>query len=302
MAGLVGGNVDASRVADRTAKLEEIYESLGPTATNFCGLGCAELALLTSQEHGGEGAHVYGDTEGELVAHLFGDMRRGAVAGDDSFCDLGSGNGKLLLQLALMTHARHLTGVELSATRHAHATAALDAAEKSGVLSPARSRSIEFCCSSMLGHAALRHTTLCFCYNLALDDAFLEILEADLAQRLPIGALVLLRGKPFPGRTWVGVGSGASSRGMQPVIETRIVNRMHQFYGYRVADASTAPSDGTADAAAELRLLELEQCSAPLTGDTSGRFVHSFFVPAQLQEPGIFGEDDIFRGFRQEES
>ena len=73
------------------------------------------------------------------------------------------------------------------------------------------------------------------------DTPFMEALEAHLARTLPMGALVLLRGKRFPGGTWAEPGTGASRRGMQPVLETRIVNRMHQFYGYRIADAGAAP-------------------------------------------------------------
>ena len=274
----------SSPIDERLCMLEEIYEALGPTATNFSGLGSAELALLSSKEHGGEGAHVYGDTEGELVAHLFGEMRPavGIAAEEDVvICDLGSGNGKLLLQLALLTPARRLAGVELSATRHAQATAALAQAAERQVLSPARARSIELSCGSMLDHAALCESTQCFCYSLALDTPFMEALEAHLARTLPMGALVLLRGKRFPGGTWAEPGTGASRRGMQPVLETRIVNRMHQFYGYRIADAGAAPPDGAADAAAELRLLELEQRSAPLAAATSREFVRSFFAPTE---------------------
>ena len=274
----------SSPIDERLCMLEEIYEALGPTATNFSGLGSAELALLSSKEHGGEGAHVYGDTEGELVAHLFGEMRPAVgIAAEEGvvICDLGSGNGKLLLQLALLTPARRLAGVELSATRHAQATAALAQAAERQVLSPARARSIELSCGSMLDHAALCESTQCFCYSLALDTPFMEALEAHLARTLPMGALVLLRGKRFPGGTWAEPVTGASRRGMQPVLETRIVNRMHQFYGYRIADAGAAPPDGAADAAAELRLLELEQRSAPLAAATSREFVRSFFAPTE---------------------
>eukprot|EP00966_Prymnesium_polylepis_P049429 1144131-Prymnesium_polylepis.1 len=49
--------------------LEEIYEDGGRSATCFSGLDDAELALINSEAHGGKGAHVYGDTDADLVAH-----------------------------------------------------------------------------------------------------------------------------------------------------------------------------------------------------------------------------------------
>ena len=277
--------VDDEDLLWRRTVLEDLYEELGPTATNFSGLRSDELLMLTSEEYGGKGAHVYGDTDSELLFYLFETLR--PVTANDTFCDLGSGNGRLLLQMSLLTRVRSVAGVELSRTRHEQATAALAEATRRGVFASARAGSIELSCGSMLGHPALAMSTLCFCYSLALDVSFMATLELELAQQLPLNALVLLRGQGFPGVTTQGDGVDAAAgqgggRKLQPVLETRIANRMHQFYGYRVvAGVSAVCSPPPDQPEPVIRLLELEQHSLPLG---SSRFERAVFVPSELDE------------------
>ena len=265
--------------------LEEIYEDLGPTATNFQGLSAEDLALLTSQHHGGKAAHVYGDTDGDLLVHLFAAMR--PIAHDDEFCDLGSGNGRLLLQMALLTRVKSAVGIELSRTRHGQSTAALAEAARKGVLSPERARAISLYCDSMLGHAILHRSTLCFCYSLALEEAFMATLENDLAERLPSGALILLRGKPFPGVTTRAISSGETraQRYLQPWVETSITNRIHQYYGYSVVDEREEHPPPTK------RMLVLEQHTMPLGSTSPARFTRTVLAPPEPEEPNTLLQD-----------
>jgi hypothetical protein len=100
--------------------LEELYEDGGLTAKCFSGLGDDELSLLNTAVHGGHGASVYGDTDADLVAHLFEEMLgRRLSPSTDTFLDLGSGSGKLVLQM--LPRVSRVEGVELSLTRHEQA-------------------------------------------------------------------------------------------------------------------------------------------------------------------------------------
>ena len=61
---------DAFRIA-----LEEIYEDGGLTKACFkLEDESDDMRKLTEDEHGGKGAHVYGDTDADLLLHLFANM------------------------------------------------------------------------------------------------------------------------------------------------------------------------------------------------------------------------------------
>lgn len=267
--------------------LEEIYENEKITATCFSGLDAKELAFVNSAEHGGSGAHVYGDTDGDLVVHLIQEMLGRPISSDDSFCDLGSGDAKLVLQMLLLTTVKRGVGIELSPTRHTQAMAAVGSAIRRGLLTDGEER-LQLFCASMLHHEAVARANLVYCYGLALAPSFLEALEADLLQRLPLGSFVLLRGQPFPSRSGdasggivdagsVGADSGdvceerepapsareqpvqltgrrPRQRSMRPVLETRIVNRVHQYFGYVVAESASRSVPEAAGPPAELEL------------------------------------------------
>jgi hypothetical protein len=177
-----------------------------------------------------------------------------------------------------------------------------------GTLGPSRAEDVRLHHGSMLGHAAVARANLLFVYGLALSPAFLASLHDELAQQLPVGALVLLRGKgliaealvarasagaelppmgtePAPAAAEPVPASGApassssAARCLLPALETTIVNRVHQYYGYRVVDADAA----SALASAAPRTLVLEEVAAPLSA--SSRFERRHFVVPAADEP-----------------
>ena len=267
---------DASDEATHAA-IHEIFESGGITATCFSGLDKDELAFVNRSDHGGEAAHVYGDTDMRLVTELF-ERVRGAPASDtDAFFDLGSGDAKLTLSMVLLTPVRAATGIELSPTRHQQALAAQEQARARGLLGIEREARLRLICGNMLAEEhGLAEATLVFCYSLCLDDPFLRQLRAFLARQLPVGAAVLLRGRPLPAVADAGErpaddepGSDRACR-LELALQTFIINRQHQYYGYRVVAAG---SDATAAPTPEaVRCVELEVRAC--------RFGETFVTPA----------------------
>ena len=267
---------DAFRIA-----LEEIYEDGGLTKACFkLEDGSDDMRKLTEDEHGGKGAHVYGDTDADLLLHLFANMLERPISCElDSFCDLGSGSGKLLLQMC--TRTASAIGIELSATRHEAAESALWEAQRRGHLS---SSIVRLYCASMLRHVAVAESNLIYCYSLALSPSFLSELRADLEARLPIGALVLLRGQGFPNN---GVVPPTTAHRLQPMIETRIVNRVHNYFGYRLVESDDPVDDGV------VRTIELELQALPL-GST--RFERLVFVQPEAEDESAAMLQELFEG------
>ena len=267
---------DAFRIA-----LEEIYEDGGLTKACFkLEDESDDMRKLTEDEHGGKGAHVYGDTDADLLLHLFANMLERPISCElDSFCDLGSGSGKLLLQMC--TRTASVIGIELSATRHEAAESALWEAQRRGHLS---SSTVRLYCASMLRHVAVADSNLIYCYSLALSPSFLSELRADLEARLPIGALVLLRGQGFPND---GVVPPTTAHRLQPMIETRIVNRVHNYFGYRLVESDDPVDDGV------VRTIELELQALPL-GST--RFERLVFVQPEAEDESAAMLQELFEG------
>ena len=267
---------DAFRIA-----LEEIYEDGGLTKACFkLEDESDDMRKLTEDEHGGKGAHVYGDTDADLLLHLFANMLERPISCElDSFCDLGSGSGKLLLQMC--TRTASAIGIELSATRHEAAESALWEAQRRGHLS---SSIVRLYCASMLRHVAVAESNLIYCYSLALSPSFLSELRADLEARLPIGALVLLRGQGFPND---GAVPPTAARRLQPLVETRIVNRVHNYFGYRLVESDDPVDDGV------VRTIELELQALPL-GST--RFERLVFVQPEAEDESAAMLQELFEG------
>ena len=271
--------------AKRRIALEEIYAV--KTTTCFSGLSEEELAFINADENGGEAAHVYGDTDADLVSYIFEAMLGRPVSADDVFCDLGSGSGRLLLQMLLLTNVRRVCGVELSPTRHSQAVAALGEARTRGeLLAPLlESSRIQLHCASMLKHDACADANLIFCYSLALSEAFLATIRDDLARRLPLGALVLMRGKGFDDVDGGSTPADGSGRRLQPALVTQIVNRVHQYYGYRVVEAA----GGTPSA----RVVLLEQRSVAV-----GSCERPIFQSPEAEDPCNVMMQDLLEGDR----
>ena len=229
---------DAIRLA-----IETIYDAGGLTTACFGGLGEEELKFVNVPAHGGDGAHVYGDTDAAVVATLVELVRGTAVGLDDIFVDLGSGSAKLAISMLALTSIRTAIGIELSPTRHAQAIIAHARAIESGLLPPRRAAQLQLTCGSMMDAPSdtLRRASVVFIYSLALDEPFLSRLRLLLASRLHIGALVLLRDcrrlpPPTPHE------NGDVDGRLDLVMETAIINTMFQYYAYRVAPFGAPPA------------------------------------------------------------
>ena len=250
--------LSASELASRIA-VEEIYAS-GLYDTCHRAVSKEELSLLEADG----GCSAYGDTDVDIVTACFESLRAGVRLGEnDVFYDLGSGDGRLVLSLALHSRVGHCVGVELCPTRHAQAVAAKVEATRRGLQPCDR---VELCCASMLEHD-LRGATCLFSYNLPEPGgSFLYAMKRHLLCTLEHGAHVLLRGQRFPScadegavgapdaisflrdrSSWAvrllpthirGEPSAdvvrAQFRRLEPFMKTRVVNRMFQCVGYKM--------------------------------------------------------------------
>ena len=76
-------------------------------------------------------AHVYGELTPAGVAQL---VRATQMTDSDSFVDLGSGVGKVVLQVAMLVPGIRCLGIELDSERHEGARRALRAAVREGLV------------------------------------------------------------------------------------------------------------------------------------------------------------------------
>lgn len=249
-------------------ELEIDVRDVPRTLTNLCyyALSEQEKAAIAGPSYkadegapgGGVAAHVYGDTDVELIRYLVEDETCAGhkISPADVFADLGSGSGKLVLSMQLVTDVRRSEGVELSHTRHEIAQEA-----KKRVLerighrtggTAGQQHSIEFFQGNMLEHD-LSETTILFCYTLCFDESFLWRLASRFLATMPAGALILLRGKQLPtDALYGGCGGGGESGGsslscqrqektrfLHPLFSTKILNRVWQYHVYRVVSTSS---------------------------------------------------------------
>lgn len=241
------------------------------------GVSASELAQLEADG----GCSAYGDTDVDLALHCAVELLGRPITSKDVFFDLGSGDGRLVLCVALLTDARRSVGVELCPTRHSQAVVAKAEASRRGLL--ASRGEVELCCVSMLEHA-LEDATLVFSYNLPEPGGpFLYAMKAHLLRVLRPGAAILLRGQvlpaqandtfladrtswavrlsspsdggdePLPGRDRVSNNgphaavARVSFRRFQPVLETNVANRMFQSVGYRLVEEEATLLIGDGD-------------------------------------------------------
>lgn len=240
-------------------------------------VSASELAQLEADG----GCSAYGDTDVDLALYCAVELLGRPITSKDVFFDLGSGDGRLVLCVALLTDARRSVGVELCPTRHSQAMLAKAEADRRGLLDSRGE--VELCCVSMLEHA-LQDATLVFSYNLPEPGGpFLYAMKAHLLHVLQPGAAILLRGQvlpaqaddtfladrtswavqlfapcdggdePSPGRHGVSMdGAHAAAarvrfRWIQPVIETNVTNRMFQTVGYRLVEEEATLLMGDGD-------------------------------------------------------
>ena len=203
--------------------LEEIYQDGLKTACHR-DVSASEIALLESDG----GCSAYGDSDVDLVVRVFEEVLGRRLAPADCFYDLGSGDGRLVVSMALFTPCGRSVGIELCPSRHQHALTAQAAASMRGLLAADASSKavsntgvsggaggggVELYCQSMLEHD-LNRASLVFSFNLPEPGgAFLYSMKAHLLRTLAHGACVLLRGQVLPAAAATATGAGQTGTG-----------------------------------------------------------------------------------------
>lgn len=119
-------------------------------------------------------ARVYGELTPVGTRQLIAATR---LAADDVFVDLGSGVGKVVLQVALAIPGVRCIGIEIDGARHASACEALRRAEACGALEPGR------CVlhHGDIGQADLGSATVLFAHSTCFSAAMMGSLVRRIA-------------------------------------------------------------------------------------------------------------------------
>eukprot|EP00747_Dinoflagellata_sp_TGD_P169965 gnl/TRDRNA2_/TRDRNA2_200297_c0_seq1.p1 gnl/TRDRNA2_/TRDRNA2_200297_c0~~gnl/TRDRNA2_/TRDRNA2_200297_c0_seq1.p1 ORF type:complete len:201 (+),score=10.85 gnl/TRDRNA2_/TRDRNA2_200297_c0_seq1:309-911(+) len=115
-----------------------------------------------------------------------------SVCQHDTFCDLGSGLGKLVLLAAAATPAKRCLGIELHETRLAVARQALSRGEASGLVPAGR---CTFRCDDLYS-TELDDVTVVYCCSTAFPDAAMGRLSKRLAKLPQLRLWATLREPP----------------------------------------------------------------------------------------------------------
>jgi Histone methylation protein DOT1 len=148
------------------ARMRALFKDVSGYATD--GIGPAGRRLRRAK------ALVYGELTAVGIRQL---IRAAGLGNGDRFVDLGSGVGKIVLQVALEVPDVTCLGLEIDAQRHEHASAALRRAEEKGWLAPGR---------CMLRHedarsADLQGATVLFANSTCFEPALLSALGRRVA-------------------------------------------------------------------------------------------------------------------------
>jgi len=153
---------------------------------------------------------VYGEVTPTGVRELIAAVPTG-ISADDQFVDLGSGVGRVPLQIFFATAVRRSTGIELENSRHGHATAALKAVHNLATAKGSNSkedvhldllegdsqsltvagRTLAFVHGDALT-AALEGTSIIFINSLAFPDDLWMKLQTHLVTSLAPGTILVI--------------------------------------------------------------------------------------------------------------
>jgi SAM-dependent methyltransferase len=134
------------------------------------------------------GSATYGEALPEGVDALRALLELGP---DDVLYDLGSGTGRVVLQLGLTSAAGRLVGVELSPTRHEHAEAAAEALRRRGL----RTAPMDFRCEDIAA-ADISDGTYFYMCSTAFSAAICRRVAERVAAAPRFRALVTSRALP----------------------------------------------------------------------------------------------------------
>ena len=167
------------------------YPELTQLYTNITGFGISEEERGTIKRWGG--APTYGEILPKSVSILLADLK---LTEEDVFYDLGSGVGKVAVQVYLKSGLKKSVGVELSSTRHAHAMNVYGKLKDAGKLKA--NRDLVFRQENIL-HTDISDATVLFLCSTCYSDELMAELAIKIQQLKP-GARVLTL-KPFKSPT-----------------------------------------------------------------------------------------------------
>lgn len=131
------------------------------------------------------GNSTYGEITDEGVLQLIKELN---PTKDDVFYDLGSGAGRMVITMHLISPVKKTLGIELASSRHEKAMQALKDIKKEIKVHPLRI--IDFKNEDLLKFP-LHDATIIYTASTCFSDKFMEKLTKKLAQELPKGAKVL---------------------------------------------------------------------------------------------------------------
>lgn len=168
---------------------EEVINSAYKNITGF-GLNVEESEIIKSKG----GSATYGEIRFSSLQTLLNDLN---LTKGDTFYDLGSGVGKVCMQVALVTPAKAI-GIELSTTRVTKAREALKCIERDYQIKP----KVEFR-EENITDVTLKNSPVVFTCSTCFPDKLLNII-ADKCKKTS-GRVRVLSLKPLPGLTPVKV-------------------------------------------------------------------------------------------------
>lgn len=167
------------------------YAELTQLYTNITGFGISEEERGTIKRWGG--APTYGEILPKSVSILLADLK---LTEEDVFYDLGSGVGKVAVQVYLESGVKKSVGVELSSTRHAHAMNVYGKLKDAGKLKA--NRDLVFRQENIL-HTDISDATVLFLCSTCYSDELMAELAIKIQQLKPEARVLTL--KPFKSPT-----------------------------------------------------------------------------------------------------
>jgi precorrin-6B methylase 2 len=158
------------------------YPELTQLYAKITGFGISDGEKDTIKSAGG--APTYGEIFPRSVSILLKDLK---LTAEDVFYDLGSGVGKVAVQVYLDSPVKKSVGVELSPTRHSHAIKVQGRLKDAGKLKA--NRVLVFCQENIL-HTDISDATVLFLCSTCYSDELMAGV-ADKIQQLKIGTRVI---------------------------------------------------------------------------------------------------------------
>lgn len=194
---LLAASISSRSTPDRSAAwLDALLGDEGLVAARWDAATAGILEVERSTSACYDDALTYGEFPAapfaELVESAVSARRADGDASSLTFCDIGSGGGRLVLSAAAGRHWKACVGVELLEPLHEVAcqlhTAALELAARLGVpLSPCRFARLDVE-NAEAAAEALREVDVAFAFATCFDDARAA---SALRRALPVGALVV---------------------------------------------------------------------------------------------------------------